>query len=228
MTQDASILYKNIVDFGTGIGGYEHNYSISNYESYSVIHAEFKVPPEKLSIFVNFIGESGDVINSSMNSEDITENYYDATIRLDTEIKSLERYYDLLSKAVGSDEIVKIQRIIDGITEEIEALEGRLKVWNSQVSMATVSLYIRQNNDPIQIRKEINWNTLSFDDMGYLIKRGFFSITNTFISILQWLIVIIIGYSPLWIIIAICALLFVIWKKKKNAKKVSVSPRKDE
>jgi hypothetical protein len=216
MAHDASALYKNIVDYGTGIGGYEHSYAISNYETYSVIHAQFKVPPEKLGDFVNFIGDSGEIINSSMNSEDITESYFDAKTRLDTKRKSLDRYYSLLSRASSTEEIVYVQRIIDQITEEIESLEGRLKMWNSLVNMATVSLYIRQENDPIQIRKEISWNTLSLDDMGYLIKRGFYSVTNTFVSILQWMVVILVGYSPLWIILVFGVFLWFMLRKRKK------------
>ena len=212
--EDAANLYKNIVNYGTGIGGYEHSYSMVNYETYSVINAVFKVPPEKLGIFVKFVGENGEIINSSMSSEDITDNYYDTGTRLNTKRKSLEKYYQLLAEARGLEEIVYIQKIIDGITEDIESLEGRLNLWNSQVNMATVSLYIRQNNDPIQIRQEINWNTLSTEDIGYLIKRGFFSVTNTIISLLQWIIIILIGYSPLWISAGV-----VIWIVLKKWKK---------
>jgi hypothetical protein len=228
MAQDASALYKSIVDYGAGIGGYEHSYNISNYETYTVIHAEFKVPPGKLGDFVSFIGDSGEIINSSMNSEDITDSFYDAETRLGTKRKSLDRYYALLAKAASAEEIVYVQRIIDQITEDIEALEGRLRLWNSQVNMATVSLYIRQINDPIQIRKEINWNTLSLDDMGYLIKRGFFSVTNTFISILQWLVIFLIGYSPLWIILAVGVLLWFTLRKRIKNKRESNSEIRGE
>ena len=221
MADDASSLYQSIVDYGESLGGYENSYSITNYELYSVIHAEFKIPPEQLGAFVNFVGENGDIINSSMNSQDITDNYFDAAIRLDTKRRSLERYYKLLMQAKGVEEIVYIQRIIDQVTEDIEALEGRLRVWDSQVNMSTVSLYIRQNNDPLQIRKEISWNTLSTDDMGYLIKQGFFSITNTIVSLLQWAIVILIGYSPLWFLLIIGVFLWMMIRKKRPAKSES-------
>jgi hypothetical protein len=220
MADDASALYRNITNYAAQIGGYEHSYSIYNYETYSVINAVLKIPPERLNSFVNFIGENGDIINSSMKSEDITENYFDAVTRLDTKRKSLESYYRLLQNASGVEEIAYIQRIIDGITEDIESLEGKLKFWNSQVNMATVSLYIRQNNDPMQIRKEISWNTLSTDDMGYLIKQGFFSVTNGIVSILQWIIVVLIGYSPLWIMLAVCAFIWIKIRKKFNILKV--------
>ena len=226
MAQDASGLYRSIVNYGTGLGGYEYSYSISNYEAFSVINAVFKVPPEKLSSFVNFIGENGNVVNSNMHSEDITDSYFDAQTRLETKRKSLEQYYALLMNASNVEQIVTIQRVIDGITEDIESLEGRLKVWNSQVSMSTVSMYIRQDNDPLQIRKEISWNTLSADDMGYLMKRGFFAITNTLMSVLQWLVVILIGYSPLWIIIAAGVFVGLKLRKKRRLNRATLSEKR--
>jgi uncharacterized lipoprotein YehR (DUF1307 family) len=228
MAQDAPGLYQNIAGYTAKIGGYEHSYSITNYEAYAVIHAVLKVPPEKLNTFVHFVGENGNVVNSSMSSEDITENYFDAVTRLDTKRRSLEQYYQLLRNASSIEDIVYIQRIIDEITEDIESLEGRLNLWNSQVNMATVNLYIRQNNDPVQIRQEINWNTLSTEDMGYLIKRGFFSVTNTIMSILQWLVVILIGYSPVWIILGLGVFIWIKMRKRIQAKITSIWGKKNE
>jgi len=226
--EDASALYGSIAAYATGLGGYEYSYSITNHETYSIIYAEFKVPPEKLNVFIQYVGENGEIVNSSMNTEDITDSYFDAETRLDTKRKSLERYYDLLANASSVEEIVYIQRIIDGITEDIESLEGRLKVWNSQVNMATVSMYIRQENDPIQIRKEISWNTLSMDDMSYLIRRGFYSVSNTIMSLLQWLVIALIGYSPLWIILAAGVFLWFTLRKRSKAKSNSTVEKKNE
>ncbi|MCL2120951.1 MAG: DUF4349 domain-containing protein [Clostridiales bacterium] len=227
MAEDAAGLYGNIAAYATGLGGYEYSYSVTNHETYSIIFAEFKIPPEKLNAFIQYVGERGEIINSSMNSEDITESYFDAETRLDTKRKSLERYYDLLANASSVEEIVYIQRIIDGITEDIESLEGRLKVWNSQVNMATVNMYIRQENDPLQIRKEISWNTLSVDDMGYLIRRGFYSVSNTIMSLLQWLVIALIGYSPLWIILAAGVFLWFTLRKRSKAKSNPANEKKD-
>jgi hypothetical protein len=73
MAQDASALYSSIVEYGTGMGGYEYSYSIVNYETYSVIRAEFKIPPENLSGFVGFIGESGEIINQCQQDNHVLE-----------------------------------------------------------------------------------------------------------------------------------------------------------
>ena len=228
MSKEATVFYKKIVDYGVSIGGYEFSYAISNYDTYSVIKADFKVPPEKLVDFISYLEENGDVINSSMTSDDITDSYYDTATRLETKRKSLDQYYELLKKASNIEEIVYVQKIIDGIIEDIEAMEGKLKVWNSQSDMATVSLYIRQNNDPVQIRKEIKWDTLSMDDMSYLIKQSFYGITNTVVSLLQWIVVLLLGLSPLWITMGV--VIYFIAKKNKKAKanKVIVIEEKKE
>ena len=226
--QDASGLYSRIVRFSFGLGGYEDSYSVTNYETFSVIHAVFKVPPESLNAFVDYVGEEGTIVNSSMQSQDITESYFDAETRLGTKRRSLDQYYQLLKNASGVDEIVTLQKTIDKITEDIESLEGKLRVWNSQVDMSTVSLLIRQNNDPIQIRKEIHWNTLSVEDMTYLIKQGFVSVTNSFMSVLQWLLIVLIGYSPVWILIAIGLYVWIRRKKAALNKTAEETKQKDE
>lgn len=218
---DAAALYGQLGAFGNESGGYEFSYNISNHEEYSVINAVFKIPPEKLNAFVNFAGENGKVINSSLSSEDITDNYFDMQTRLETKRKSLERYYELLKSADTIDGIIQLQKTIDSITLEIESYEGKLKLWNNLVDMATVEIYIRQYNDPITIRKEINWNTLTLNDMGYLIKRGFVSLVNIIVSFLQWVFIAVLVSSPVWVII-LC-ILFVMRKKKKNRRDIKKS-----
>lgn len=206
------------------MGGYEHTNDIKHYESYSVVYATFKIPPQNLQDFMAYAGEEGKVVNSSLGSDDVTESYYDATIRLDTKRKSLERHYDLLAGAETVDEIVYIQRIIDGITEEIESLEGKLRMWDVLSEMATVRVTLRQQNDPIKLKREINWKTLTMDDMGYLVKSGLVAVCSGALTVLQWLAVALAVTSPLWI-----AALIVIWilirkrRKKREAAREEVS-----
>lgn len=215
---DAAGLYNQIAAYGNELGGYEYSYNISHYEDYSIIRAVIKVPPKSLNSFIHFVGDNGKIINSSMSSEDITDNYYDTKTRLETKRKSLERYYELLGDADTIEEIVFLQSTIDSITLEIESFEGRLKLWNSLVNMATIDIYIRQYNDPVKIRKDIDWNTLTFDDMGYLIKQGFVTISNAIISVLQWILIAAAAGSPL-LVIALCVFLIARRRKKNQRKK---------
>ncbi|MCL2412263.1 MAG: DUF4349 domain-containing protein, partial [Treponema sp.] len=88
-TQDATALYSNIVEHGTRLGGFEQSHSISHGDVRSTITATFRIPPEHLSAFINFIGENGNILHSSMDSDDITESYFDSAIRLETKRRSL-------------------------------------------------------------------------------------------------------------------------------------------
>ena len=218
-TQDASELYKNVLDHVTALGGFEQSHNISHGEVRSSISATIRIPPEQLSALINFIGENGNLLHSSMDADDITDNYFDSAIRLETMRRSLESYYDLLANATTIDEIVFIQRIIDQSIAEIETLEGRLRRWDGLVSMSTVHLNIRQYDDPALARAEINWNALSAGDMGGLIRFGFLSVSNTLISIVQWLVIIVVGYSPLWLILGAGFFLFRRTLKKRKEKR---------
>jgi hypothetical protein len=225
--KDSISLYKELVKYGNELGGYEFSYELSNYETYSVIKAVYKIPPDKLDQWLEFAGDTGRIINSHMSSNDITDSYYDVKTRLESKRKSLEQYYSLLQKTTTIDEISRVQGIIDQITEEIEASEGRLKMWNSLIDMATVTMLIRAEQDPVKIKKEITWNTLTLSDMGYLIHRGVVSVLNALISMLQWLLIALVVTSPIWIIVGI--VLWVWLKKikvrKKNNKELNLSNR---
>jgi len=198
-SDDAGALYTKVVNFGNSLGGYEYGYSRKNYNDYTTISLTFKVPPEELSAFVIFIEENAEVLNSTIDSDDITDSYYDTETRLTSKRNSLSQYYELLKKAKTIEEIVYIQKIIDGITEEIEALEGRLKLWNSQSEMATVYLNITQTYVEVKERKEIKWNTLSFEDVIYLTKLGFVNVGSLLVSLIFLLLIALGSSSLIWV-----------------------------
>ncbi|MDR0324617.1 MAG: DUF4349 domain-containing protein [Oscillospiraceae bacterium] len=211
--EDAAGLHARLAARAAELGGYEHTNNIRHYEQYSTVSATFKIPPQHLQNFMAYAGDEGKIINSSIGSDDITEGYYDTQLRLETKRHSLDRYFALLSEAKDIDEILRVQRIIDGIIEEIEAMEGRLRVWDILTDMATVSVSIRQENDPVTLRREINWNTLTADDMGYLIKSGFIAVIGTVLAILQWVAISLLVTAPLWI-----SVLIILWSWRKRRK----------
>jgi len=224
--KNAVDFYGNVIAYGKSLGGYEHSYTLNNYDTYTQIYAVYKIPPQHLSTFMKFIEDNGEVISSSMNSQDITESYYDSELRLASKHKTLEQYYTLLKSAKTVEEIIYVQRIIDSITEDIESLEGLLRYWNSQVDMVTVSITIRQEISTGSQRKAITWDALTLDDMGYLIKRGFYAVTNTIFSFAQWLIIVLVGYSVVWIALAIIAFIIIKQRKKILAKKTALKEEK--
>jgi hypothetical protein len=214
-------LFRSLSEYNRSLGGYEFSNSTQNFDSYSVVTAILKVPPERLDMFMNFAGDSGIIITSSTTSSDITAEFYDLQTRIETKRRSLESYYTLLERANSTTEILTLQRTIDSIIEEIEAFEGRVRVLASLSDMATVRLEIRQEVDPEpepepEERREIDWNALTIGDMGYFIRNGFIAIVNFFMSILQWVVIALAVTSPIWFIPAVIVVVIIIRRKNKN------------
>jgi len=219
--QDMAQVYGELLAFCGTIGGHEFSGEINNGDSYSYVMSVMKIPPDKLDDFLNYVGDKVKIINSRIDADDVTAEFYDLTTRLETKRKSLESYYKLLENADSVEEIIQIQRTIDNITEEIEATEGRLRVLADLVDMATVTLSMHQENDPDAQRREVEWGALSGKDMGYYISSGFKSVINTIAALAQWLVIILLVTSPLWLPVTIILIIVIKRYKKNKAKRLA-------
>jgi len=222
-TKDVIAAYKAILEFAQKNGGYEFNQSTSKNEGSNTVTAIIKIPPEHLDKLLTFAGTNGELIRSETNSDDITDSYYDSKLRLDSLKAQLEKYKTFLNETKNVEDMLRVQREVDRLIFEIETMEGRLSKWDKQVAESTVSFTITQKADPSLKRRDINWNALSFGDMGYLIKSGFVSVLNVIVSVLQWAAIILLITSPLWIVAII--VLRIVFRKKIAAKK---QRKKDE
>ena len=212
--ENATALHSRLSARAIALGGYEHTNDITHHEDYSVVNATYKIPAQNLQAFLTYAGEEGKIINRSLSSEDITESYYDTSLRLESARKSLEQYYRFMDNAQTLEEVLKLQGVIDSIIVNIESFEGKLRMWDSLTDMSTVTVFIRQENDPVKIEREINWSALSFDDMGDLISQGFVIVSSAVVGVLQWLAIILVAASPIWLL-----LLIVLWIVLKRRKK---------
>ena len=213
---DVETAYREILEYAAGLGGYESQRSLRKSNGYVSLTAEIRIAPDHLDGLIEYAGTRADVINSNISSQDITEAYYDAKTRLATMEKSLEKYYDFLDDASNIAEILQVQSQINQLTVEIESMKGKLKLWDSQLAESRLTLEIRQTDDPVKIKKEINWAAISFSDMGYLIRLGFTRVGNILIGGVQWILIVLAAASPIWI--AGLVLLFVLHKKSKRRK----------
>lgn len=220
--KDVKECYESFLAYAVSKGGYEFSKELSGNSYYAHLNATVKVPPQALDDVLAYAEECGTVINVRTSTDDITEAYTDAQIRLSTKKKALEKYYKLLENAHNVDEIIQLQMTIDNLTTDIESYEGRLRLWNSQISESTITVYIQQADDPDKIPEDVDWNSLSLEAMGRLMKNGFTSVVNGIVSCVQWLLIIIVTISPILILIAIVVIIIVVSvkrsiKKKKNA-----------
>ena len=218
---DVAASYDQLLAYAVARQGYETMRNEYRQEEYLTLYPTIRIKPEELDGFIAFAETLGTMVNVQISTDDITEGYYDAKTRLETMEKSLARYDEFLERAETIEEVLQVQGQINQITVEIEALKGRLRVWDSMLAESIISLEIRQVNDPVKIKKEVTWSALTLEDMGYLMRSGLTRFTNVLVSVLQWLLVALVASSPVWVI----ALVIFLIVRRRRIKKGPKPPK---
>ena len=107
-----------------------------------------RVPVDRHEDFIAAARELGEVHRDSVDSQDVTEEYYDVEARIRNKKKAEERLLDLLEKTTGElEDVLAVERELSRVREEIERVEGRLRVLADLTSLTTVSLTISEIKD---------------------------------------------------------------------------------
>ena len=226
-SDDAEKCYQTLMKFAKENGGSEQNVSKS-YESYGDyeylnINATLKIAPDKLEEFITLAEKTDKVTSSEISSDDVTREYYDVKLRLESKKEALKNYYKLLSEAKTIQESLEVQRYITDLTAEIESMEGTLKYYDSRVDLSTVYLNIRQRDKNAEEIEDFHWDSLSFGDFCKLMKNGFLSVLNFLWSLLLWLIIAIVVLSPVLLIAGV--MFFLIRRYRKKHPKAPKAPK---
>ena len=142
--------------------------------------------------------------NKNINTEDVTEQFMDVEVRLQTKKELEARYREILKQAKTVEEIVSIESQIANVRSEIESMEGRLKYLKNQVAFSTLNVTY--------------YETIGID----------FGFASKFVQSLKggWdnLLAFIIYLVTLWpFVLGLSALVFWFWRKRIKRKSASHS-----
>ncbi len=102
-----------------------------------------RVPVERYQEFLEAARGLGEVRRESADSEDVSEEYYDLTSRIRNKKKAEQRLLELLADATGKlDEILSVERELARVREEIERMEGRMRVLDDLTALTTVTVRV--------------------------------------------------------------------------------------
>ncbi len=104
----------------------------------------FRVKPDRFDKAIEELEGLGEVTQRNVNSNDITEQYTDIELRLETAHSSRQRLIALMEKTNATKDVIEIERDIRRLTEEIETMKGRLRVLADQVDLATVTVRLEE------------------------------------------------------------------------------------
>ncbi|ODU54492.1 MAG: hypothetical protein ABT01_08375, partial [Clostridium sp. SCN 57-10] len=123
----------------TGLGANQREYYDPRVASYRV-----RIPAEGLDAFGGKLGQIGSVTQSSSSVEEITDYYYDTEAHIRNLKVQETRLLELIQKAETLDNLVYLESTLSNVRYQIESLEGTLRRLDSQVSMSTVTITLRE------------------------------------------------------------------------------------
>ena len=102
------------------------------------------VPTAELDAFLQALDFVSEVTYRSVNSEDISTNYYDAQGRLETLRLEKDRLNELIATAADSEELQALDAQLQEVYAQIDTLESKLRNFDSQLEYARVDIVLHE------------------------------------------------------------------------------------
>lgn len=104
-----------------------------------------RIPVKTYGAFVDEVAALGELENRQENSQEVTAEYYDIEARIRNKQQEEQRLLKHLDESTGKlEEILQVERELSRVREEIERMEGRIRVLRDQTSLSTVTIRIRE------------------------------------------------------------------------------------
>lgn len=104
-----------------------------------------RVPVHNYDAFLTGLDALGFAKSRSETSDDVTEAYVDLEARISNQRKLEQRMIAMVDERPGKlSELLEIERELSRVREEIERMEGRMRVLADQTSLATVHLRVSE------------------------------------------------------------------------------------
>jgi hypothetical protein len=104
---------------------------------------KIRIPAAGYANFLDEVRNLGELLSLAANSQDVTEQYYDLEARIRNKRKEEARLLKHLDENTGKlEEILAVEKEISRVREELERMEGRMRVLKDLVSLTTVTLHV--------------------------------------------------------------------------------------
>jgi hypothetical protein len=180
--------------------GFQESYNMWTY------NFTIRIEADSFDEFMNDLLIGPDVIkNKNINTQDVTEQYYDLTARLETNLAVENRYKELLNKAQNIKDVLEIEKSIAEIRGEIESQQGRLNRMKNQIAFSTLNINLYQD-------KSIKEASVTRDPFS---KRMAKSIINGWDGFISFLIGFVTLW-PFWVLVIVAWRTIVYFSKKRK------------
>lgn len=102
-----------------------------------------RVPAARFSEVLEWLPEMGRVVARQVDAEDVTRAVGELKLRMENAERSRERLLALLAKAERMEDILKLEKEIARVTEQVELLRAELRGMNDRIALSTVTVEFR-------------------------------------------------------------------------------------
>lgn len=198
-------------------GGYIENSEIGGNSYYGpdnrTAQLKIRIPKTKQSDFSEFISKNSNVVNRSVNTEDVTNQYIDTQSRIKALTLEKETLEKLLTQSSSMSDTLTVYERLTGVITEIESYQSKLNQMDNLIEYTTFTVYIDEVEKETKVVKQ-NWFVNTWNDL----VDNLTDIGNGLLSFLSF----VIAGLPYWIllgIVAVVVILIIRRSRKKKAKK---------
>jgi hypothetical protein len=132
--QSVSDAEEKIAQWAKSLGGYVTNANTWEMGAGFTV----RVPSDRFDEAMADAGNFGRITNRSVNSQDVSDNYYDIKSRLETKYILRDKLTNYLSQAKDIKDLLEIERQLNSVIEDIESTESRFKRLSNQIDYSTI------------------------------------------------------------------------------------------
>ena len=134
----------------TGLGGYVQDASTQESGETPSGKVVLRVPVKQFEAAVARVRAlDAEVRSATTTGKDVTAEYADLEQQLRTLRATRERFLEILSRTRTIGEILSVQQRVDGVTAQIDRIEGQRKVLAAQAERATLEVTVTEADDPV-------------------------------------------------------------------------------
>ena len=171
-----------------------------------------RIPKTNQSDFSDYISKNSNVVNSSVNTEDVTDNYIDTQSRIKALTLEKETLEKLLAKSENVSDTMAVYEKLTAVITEIESYQSKLNQMDNLIDYTTFTINISEVERVTQVEKQ-NWFVKTWNGL----LNNFVSVGTGLLNFLSFMI----SALPYWILIGIIPLVIILiirHFKKKRAK----------
>ena len=144
VVEDLEEDFERVVALVEEAGGFVQSSSTWENERQRTSNLSVRVPVDRFANILARLEELGRVEGREISGQDVTTEYVDTEARLRNLERQEERFLEILNRANTVEEILNIERELERVRGEIEALTARLKSLDELTSLSTIDIELKQ------------------------------------------------------------------------------------